>query len=421
MTMRARTLSILALLLMSLTAAAQESDFAVKQSFENRILEIKKAIDGATSVATLDSIKTDITKLEGDFGGKREFLDRSLYPHTYDEALTELKDIHLITYDRVYLIQTQGIRLSDLQAQLTAMSLQIDTLTNEKNRLFAELAQSKKTQSELREVARRLNSSLDAKDRLIFAMTDSIFLPYGKDLNQASEMQKEAVGKKLAQANVLTRVNEIATDNIRFLESTQLQPKDYANLIDQHEQFATKWNGLREKMVAVALPPSARPVSATKTKGGVPVVTTAAPQPGAQVDSVVNAWNLKLQESLMASIGKEFTTNGIALQPFNDARTFSQSVRAYIATLKTSGQDPTVFVDKVWKERIDREWRDVLSKESMLGKAEYAALDQLVSELHAEQVGGQFYLYVVLVLALVVAIWWFFFRKPRGGKAEKSE
>jgi len=416
--MRAQTLSILTLLLMSLAAVAQDSDFAVKQSFETRVGEIKKVIDGAASVATLDSLKTEISKLESDFDGKRAFLDRALYPQTYDQTMADLKYIHLITYDRVYLIQTQGIRLSDLEAQLAAMSLQIDTLTNDKNRLFSELQQSKKSQAELRDVVRRLNAKLEARDRLIFAMTDSIFLPYGKDLNQASEMQKEAVGRKLGQANVLTRVNEIATDNIRFLESTQLQPKDYANLIDQQEQFATKWNGLREKMVAVALPPSTRSVPATKGKSGAPVITTATPQPGAQVDSVVNAWNLKLQESLMASIGKEFSSNGITLQPFSDARTFSQSVRAYIATLKTSGQDPTVFVDKVWKERIDREWRDVLSKESMLGKAEYAALDQLVSELHAEQVGGHFYLYLALVLALVVAIWWFFFRKPKAKKVE---
>ena len=414
--MRTKALPMLALLLLSLAAVAQESDFAVKQSFENRVTEIRKAIDGATSVATLDSLKSDIASLEREFDGKREFLDRALYPHTYDQTLAELKDIHLITYDRVYLIQTQGIRLSDLEAQIAAMSLQIDTLTNEKNSLFAELQKSKKNQAELREVVRRLSANLDAKDRLIFAMTDSIFLPYGKDLNQASEMQKEAVGKRLEQANVLTRVNEIATDNIRFLESTQLQPKDYANLIDQQEQFSTKWNGLREKMVAVALPPSTRPAPTAKGKKGVPVVTTATPQPGAQVDSVVNAWNLKLQESLMSSIEKEFSANGISLQPFNDAKTFSQSVRAYIATLKTSGQDPTVFVDKVWKERIDREWREVLSKESMLGKAEYAALDQLVSELHAEQVGGHFYLYVALILALIVAIWWFFFRKPKSAK-----
>jgi hypothetical protein len=31
-------------------------------------------------------------------------------------------------------------------------------------------------------------------------------------------------------------------------------------------------------------------------------------------------------------------------------------------------------------------------------------------------VGGHFYLYVALILALIVAIWWFFFRKPRSGK-----
>jgi hypothetical protein len=415
--MRTRTLSILTLLLLSMSAAGQESDFAVKQSFENRIGEIKQAIDGATSIATLDSLKTSIATLESDFGGRREFLDKALYPLSYDQTISDLKDLHLITYDRVYLIQTQGIRLSDLEAQLSVLTLRIDSLTTEKNRLFADLQQSKKSQAELREVVRRLSANLDAKDKLIFAMTDSIFLPYAKDLGQASEMQKEAVGRKLEQANVLTRVNEIATDNIRFLESTQLQPKDYANLVDQQEQFAMKWRGLRDKMVAVALPPSARPAPSAKTAGGVPVLTTAAPQPGAQVDSVVNAWNLKLQSGLMASIEKEFSSNGIQLQPFGDARTFSQSVRAYIATLKTSGQDPTVFVDKVWKERIDREWREVLSKESMLGKAEYAAIDQLVSELHAEQVGGKFYLYFALILALVVAIWWFFFRKPKAKQA----
>jgi hypothetical protein len=358
--MRANTLSILTLLLFSLAAVAQESDFAVKQSFETRVEEIKNAIDGATSVATLDSLKTEISKLESDFDGKRGFLDRALYPQTYDQTMADLKYIHLITYDRVYLIQTQGIRLSDLEAQLSAMSLQIDTLTNEKNRLFSELQQSKKSQAELRDVVRRLNAKLEARDRLIFAMTDSIFLPYGKDLNQASETQKEAVGRKLEQANVLTRVNEIATDNIRFLESTQLQPKDYANLIDQQEQFASKWNGLRDKMVAVALPPSTRPVPAAKAKSGAPVLTTAAPQPGAQVDSVVNAWNLKLQESLMASIGKEFSSNGITLQPFNDARTFSQSVRAYIATLKP--QDVRPGSDGVRGQGLERANRQGMAR-----------------------------------------------------------
>jgi hypothetical protein len=414
--MRLRAFVVLVVLLAPLASIAQESDFAVKQSFETRMADIKHAIDGARSVATLDSLKGVITQLESDFEPRRTFLDRALYPLTYDQSLADLKEFHLITYDRVYLIQTQGIRLSDLEAQLTGLSIRIDSLTTEKNRLFGELQQTKKSQADLREVVRRLNSSLLAKDRLIFAMADSIFLPYGKDLNQATEMQKEAVGRKLEQANVLTRVNEIAADNIRFLEATQLRPKDYGNLIDQHEQFAAKWNGLRDKMAAVALPPS--PPPGPKTKSRVPVLTTAETQPAAQVDSVVSAWNAKLQTILMSSIEKEFSSNGIALQPFGDARTFSQSVRAYIATLKTSGQDPTVFVDKVWKDRIDREWREVLSKESMLGKAEYAALDQLVSELHAEQVGGQFYIYAILFVLLIVATWWFFFRKPKPRPAE---
>jgi hypothetical protein len=88
-------------------------------------------------------------------------------------------------------------------------------------------------------------------------------------------------------------------------------------------------------------------------------------------------------------------------------------VRTYVDNLKKDDQDPSAFVNELWKGRIDREWREALSKESMLGKTEYAALDKLVSELSQGKVDQKFILYSLLVVLLVAAAWWFFVRKPK--------
>jgi hypothetical protein len=72
-----------------------------------------------------------------------------------------------------------------------------------------------------------------------------------------------------------------------------------------------------------------------------------------------------------------------------------------------------VFVNDIWKERIDKEWRESLIREKMLGKAEYAALDRLVSELAQEKLDQRFLIYSLIVVALVLVAWWVFTRKPK--------
>ena len=49
-------------------------------------------------------------------------------------------------------------------------------------------------------------------------------------------------------ANVLTRVYTTASDNLRFVETTQLQPKDYSAMLDHYRLFNTRWLGLNDKL-----------------------------------------------------------------------------------------------------------------------------------------------------------------------------
>ncbi len=389
---------------------AQNSDYDVKVNFETACNQIKEAFDGAKTTATLDSLKLVLDSIEVQYMPRQKFLDRALYPGTFGETITDLRNLFRLTYDRVYLIQNQGIKIEELEGRILLLSARIDSLSTERTRLFAELQESKTSMSRMRETIRRLTATMQAKDRLIFALIDSIFLPYDKNLNQIGDVQKEAIAAKLMKANVAARVYDIAADNLQFLQTTELQPKDYANMIDQHEQFSGKWNGLREKINAVSYASEAEKTG-KQGKG-----KSAAREPVIQqthVDSVLMDWDARLASVFWGSVFKEFTSKGVKVLPFTDGRSFAASIRTYVDSAKAKGEDTKVFVEDVWKNRIDKEWRDALSKESMLGKTQYAALDAYVSSLGEERVDLRFVLYLGIILVLVAGAWWLFGRKPK--------
>jgi uncharacterized protein YoxC len=252
-------------------AVAQQSDYAVKKDFEDRYRTLAGRIDSATTIQELDSLKGAIVTLENDFAAHQAFLDKALYPTTLAESVAKLRSHEVLTYDRVYLIRTQGIRMSELEERIALITSRLDSLTTQRDQLFGELQENRKSLNALRDAVKRLSANLQAKDRLVFALADSIFLPYGKYLSQLADVHKEAVAQRIEKANVVTRVYEIAADNVRFLDLTKLQGKDFGNLIDQEQSFKSHWSGLKDNMVAVTattgMLPASQPAKAASAKG----------------------------------------------------------------------------------------------------------------------------------------------------------
>ena len=402
--------TLLMCLLLHATLHSQESDYDVKVNFEAACKTLKSNVDAANSTTALDAMKGQIDSIEAQYSPREKFLDKALYPETFSEEIANLRSLFQLTYDRVYLIQNQGVKIEELEGRIILLSARIDSLTSERNRLFAELQENKSSVAKMRETIRKLTATLQAKDRLIFALIDSIFLPYDKDLNQMGDTQKDAINTKLLKANAAARVYDIAADNLKFLETTQLQPKDYANLIDQHEQFTAKWNGLREKINVVSYA-SGKPGEPGKVAGKGMSTPPAIAQ--THVDSVLMDWDSRLASTFWGSLYKEFISKGVHVQPFTDGRSFSGSIRMYVDSSRVNGTDTKVFVEEVWKGRIDKEWREALSRESMLGKTEYAALDKYVSTLSEEKIDIKFILYIGLVVLIVAVAWWIFGRKSK--------
>jgi hypothetical protein len=401
MTKRAIILSFL-LFLGAPTLLSQESDYEIKTNFEVESAAVKAAVDAANSVGQLDSLKSRIDALEASYESHRAFLDKALYPETFTEAIANLRALHARTYDRVRLITDQGGKIQELEDQLVLLTSRLDSLTVERDKLLAELQDTKKSLAALRETTKRLQANLEAKDRLIFALVDSIFLHYDKDLNQLGDVQRDAVSRKLLKANVLARIYDVAADNVKFLQMTQLQPKDYAGLISQQRQFATKWSGLREKLGAVYQTP-APPSRGAKAGKGAPAETRS---PTSHIDSVIGDWNSRLSAQFWSGLAHEFSDNDVAVRAFNDASSFAASIRQYVDSMKSAGGDASTFVDEVWKKRIDKEWRTALSSDYVLGQAGYAALDKSVSDLAVAKFDAKMLLYLLIAIAVILFGWW---------------
>lgn len=181
-------------------------------------------------------------------------------------------------------------------------------------------------------------------------------------------------------------------------------------MIDQRDQFASKWNGLREKINTVSYASEAEQAGKQGKGKGVkrePVIQQT------HVDSVLMDWDTRLASVFWSSLYKEFTSKEVKILPFTDARSFDVSIRAYVDSAQAKGENAKVFVQDIWKERIDKEWRDALSRESMLGKTRYAALDAYVSALGEQKVDLKFLIYIGIVVILVGSAWWYFGRKPK--------
>jgi hypothetical protein len=403
-----------AALLIMQYAVAQESDFAVKKSFEERSAAVKVRIESATNTGQLDSLKYELDGMDLDFAAHAAFLDQALFPETFASKMNDLRALQSRTLEKNTTIQTQNAQIEEMETAVQSLTSRLDTLTAQKDRLFTELQQNKANVAALRETVRRLQNTLALKDKLLFTLVDSLFMPYGKDLAQTSDLQRDALATKIEKTGVITRVYDIAADNVRFLEATSLQGKDFANLIDHYNQFSGRWRGLSEKMDAVYLSSrEAQQAAAARTKTGTKAPSTISTAPTAQVDSLMAEWNARLRSAFWSTLEKEFSSKGVVLPPFSDAPGFSTSIRTHAETLKNSGDDPTVFVDEVWKTRIDKEWRDALSRDGMLGKEEYAALDKTVGELARSKFDLKFVLYIGIIALVALVLWWLLARKPK--------
>lgn len=396
-------------------ALAQQSDYEITERFRRAYQALKNDIDSARTQEQMAQLESRINGLASDYAEHSKLIAGAFYPETLEGMIAELRNRYAVAELKNTTIQQQSERISSLENQLAILNTQIEGLNAEREMLLARLRTAETSLSQQRELIKRLNANLAEKDRLVSALVDSIFLPFGKNIQALSEVQKEALAQRIEKANVIARIADIARDNVNFLSATKLEAKDYAVLVNQYELFRNRWIGLKDRLAAAAT------ASTTRKAGSEKAVAAEKAEDAAQVDAALATWRTKLDESFWAGLMNEFTSRNVLVQPFNDGKSFAASIRSYVESAKQNPDDNTrVFVEEIWIQRIDKDWRSALESESMLGKLEYASLDRLVSQLHKERFNWQIVFWIANIIAVILVGWWFLARKPKAAQEQAA-
>ena len=407
-------------------AAQQMSDRSIVDRFSKIVKELFRSVDSATSALECADIAASIAELEKEFASHKELLDRALYPDDYSKTITNLKGRLLIRQNDLGVIETQIVRIAELESQVRELSGKINALTNENDKLLAGVknlqrahelnmeatAEDRALVDSLNTVISRLHQNMKERDRLIFALVDSLFMQYDKDVTSMSDVEKQGVSVRLERRNVLTNIKKSISDNLKFLESTSLSPNDYAEIERQNHRFSSQWKGLRSRIVSLYL--------GGKQKKNEAVL----------IDSMLSTWSSKVDQATWKALSGLLEKGGIQLKPFSSgdefAGSFSEFVAAEISNTKQESGDVRLkrfntFNDLVWKSDLEPTWLPVLTGSGKITAGQKAEIEKRFESWHSAVTPVSPIVYV-LVAALILILLWSLNRSARKkSRAAKSK
>lgn len=393
------------------TAAAQpKSDYEIVKSFQAKYKAIREAIREAKTVQDCAEISADIAELQQQYAADTTLLNKALYPDKYDLEIDNARVDLNLAQNRLGLIETQVARITDLETQVRTLSGKVDSLSRENDKLMASLdimskalVTNTKTIDSLKKVIDRLREGLRARDAAIFAMLDSMFMQYGKNVQGLPDQEKKMLLGKMERHNVVAEIHQAAEQNLKFLETTQLTGKDLVQMLREQHKFSSYWKGLGPRLSNLY-------VNRREREREV-----------AAIDTVIAQWGRKADTSLWAGLYKQFTDNKIAIDSFSNVGEFVANLGNYLDTQGGDKNAPEAernarlnnFLKTVWNPSVGTQWIPMLVDQGIMTKDQQTQLQSKLTAWEEASKPSYTLLYILIVLVAIVLV---FFILRRGRK-----
>jgi TolA-binding protein len=405
------------LMLFSVAVVAQEqSDYAIVKSYETKYKAIKDAIKQVQTVQQCAEVSANIDDLENEFAADTALLNKSLYPDKYDDQITEVRVELRLNQDKLGIIESSVARIADLEKQVRSLSGKVDSLSAANDKLMASLdvmskavEKNTKTIDSLNHLVADLRRSIRARDEAIFAMTDSLFMQYDKNIQGLPDQEKKMLVGKVERHNVVSNIMDAAKQNIKFLETTQLSSNDLVGMVKEQRQFSSYWNGLGPKLAAVYISSNDRAKQI------------------AAIDTVVAQWGRKADSSLWAGLNAEFASKQIPVQPFHSGDEFVANLSKYFDDQTNDSKSSSAekesrlnhFLNDVWNPSINSQWLPTLVDAGIITRDQQSQLQTKLSTWEAATKPSHTLLYAVIFLVILAVVVFFVIRNRK--KPQPSE
>jgi cell division protein FtsB len=394
------------------TIGQEKSDFTTVQQFQANVKTIEASIDNAKTSQDCADIGASIARLETTFSGDRELLDKTLYPDDYGKVVEKLRAKLALRQHDLGMIDSQGVHIAELEAKIKELSDQLTKLNTDNEKLMDDIKRlssniQKLTGNDfnaatpidsLRALVVQLREGLKQRDQLVYALADSLFLQYDKNISDMKDVEKQGLAGKLERHGILPTVKRSIQDNLAFLESTQLKGVDLVTLVRQQQQFASQWKGLSPKISTLYATKSA-----VKGKPGKSSASETA-----SVDSLLMIWGKKVDAALWRSLNQLFRDHGFVVKDFGNGQEFVVNFSSFIEeqTQNTKQDDKNTrykfyqnFEDGVWKGEFGVVWLPALVQTQKITADQKKDIEDKIAVWRASVQPGTSWVTYVLVLA----------------------
>lgn len=397
---------ILLLALAAAVATGQErSDFQTVKAFEQQTKAAAKAIDDVQTVQECADVSLTIDQIEQEFTPSKELLDKALYGEKFAERIARLRFQLKLAQDKLGVIESQVVRIAELEEQVRQLAGEVARLTGENSRLLGDVdrlsgnvkalgessAASSALIDSLKSVISQLQKGLKERDQMIFALVDSLFMQYSKQVDQMADTEKRGLAIRMDRNNVVSSVKASIENNLRFLERAQLKGGDLAAILQQQQRFSSQWKGLGPKLTSLYLNNKQRAKEL------------------AAVDTLLATWSTSATDAYWRGLNAAFTSRKIPVKPVASGNDLVSNLTAYVnermAAEVPADEKAKEFeaFDGMWQSEMTNGWLPLMESRGDISADQRKLVAGKVEEWRSSFEGTSPFTYA-LIFVVAVAI-----------------
>src|SRR6056297_1528666 len=388
------TLAALIMILAGTTAFAQQSDYRIQQDFRAEYNDIAETIDSAVSSDDVSSITEEIDQLEADYSGYSELLNAALYPETFQERISDLRERLEGTQSNIVVVEELNERIGRLQAEMEDLRNQVTQMDEQASALRQRIDRSAANERRLSALVTQYRQNIEARDAFVTDFLEDLLNRYGAiDAESQSEI---AQASENMEVNPLTIIQAILSEYINQAEmDSNLEIPDFVRMKAQYAYFSEAWEDISEPMITTYAPET--PVEAQQ-----------------EVTDLLSAWESSINDKLWDALGSVFSENGIELESFSNSDEFSIALNEYVdsaietalAENEQANFESYQNFSEFWNSRIKGDWGELLVSGNVISQTQIAEIDIKLSDwaTNAEPQSNLMFILFLISLAVILGL-----------------
>jgi len=422
---RTTSLIVLAIIVVSSLVAQVRSDYEVTQSFKKKYNEIQKSIEASLTVQECVEVSARIDDLEKEFANDVKLLDKALYPDGYKGKIATARLQLKLSQEKLGIIQTQFARILEMETQAKMLTEQVDMLADENTALLnqvqrlgeafrgtaAEMRADRRMIDSLSGLIGKLRKNLKERDALIFALVDSLFMQYDKNVASTKDVEKQSLTGKLERKNVFTNVRKSIEDNLALLQSTSLTSKDIAEMVKEQRKFQGQWKATGSRLSGLYEPGK---------KGANQV---------AQIDALLVDWGKEADSAIWRGLNLAFRDKGFGIEIFGTGdelvANFKKLAEEEIKPVAQGRGDEAnkryqAFYDSLWTMELEPSWLPLLVESGKISDDQKKEFEAQVADWGNAVRPPRLWMFLVIAIVVLVSAY-ALYRKTKSPNVPKMQ